>query len=153
MRRPVCLVAVLLALPPAMAWARVLMDQQQALRAAFPPPAAVERRTLYLDPGQVRRAVELAGVPVESRVVTYYVASAGPAAQSAILGYAYFDTHLVRTLPESIMIVVEPEGRIRQSTSCRSTNRTIISRRIAGGSSFPGAGWTTTWRSTGAFAR
>jgi hypothetical protein len=27
-------------------------------------------------------------------------------------GYAYFDTHRVRTLPETIMVVVTPEGRI-----------------------------------------
>ncbi len=108
------MIAVLLALPPAPATARVLMDQQQALRAAFPPPAAVERRTLYLDPDQVRRAAALAEVPVDSRVVTYYVASTGASANGAILGYAYFDTHLVRTLPESVMIVIGPDDRIRR---------------------------------------
>jgi hypothetical protein len=114
MRRPVRLAAFLLILSPAAARARVLMDQQEALRLAFRAPAAVERRTLYLDPAQVRRAAGLAGVPVESRVVTYYVASDGASAGGAILGYAYFDTHLVRTLPESIMIVVGPDGRIRR---------------------------------------
>ncbi|HEX9637126.1 MAG TPA: FMN-binding protein, partial [Acidobacteriota bacterium] len=28
------------------------------------------------------------------------------------LGAAYFDSHLVRTLPETIMVVVDPAGRI-----------------------------------------
>jgi hypothetical protein len=114
MRRAACIAAVLLALAPAAAGARVIMDQPQALRTVFPPPAAVERRTLYLDPDQVRRAADLAGVPVESRVVTFYVASAGTLGNGSVLGYAYFDTHLVRTLPESIMIVVGPDGRIRR---------------------------------------
>jgi len=112
MRRLLPIAAVLLALVPAGAEARVLMDQTRALRTVFPPPATVERRTLYLDPAQVRRAADLAGAPVDSRVVTYYVAIAGTPEGGAILGYAYFDTHLVRTLPETVMVVVGPDGRI-----------------------------------------
>lgn len=99
------LAAALVAAP---ARARVEMTQDEALRQAFPPPLEVERRTLYLDDAQAKQAGEAAGVPIEVRVVPYYVGrSAG-----VITGYAYFDTHLVRTLPETVMIRVTPAGAI-----------------------------------------
>jgi hypothetical protein len=45
---------------------------------------------------------------VPSALVNYYAASRG--GQPA--GTAWFDTHRVRTLPETLMIVVDPQGRV-----------------------------------------
>lgn len=100
------LVAAAGAGPPAAA--KVYLTQDEALRLAFPPPQGAERRTLYLDDAQARRAADLSGVPVEARVVPYYVGVAG----GAVTGYAYFDTHLVRTLPETVLVRLSPDGRI-----------------------------------------
>ena len=100
------LFAAAVAVAPARA--RVEMTQDQALRLAFPPPIAIERRTLYLDDAQAKQAGDAAGVPIEARVVPYYVGRS----DGVITGYAYFDTHLVRTLPEIIMIRVAPAGAI-----------------------------------------
>ncbi len=109
-RRAVVVLLLALLLPSGRASARVYLTVQQALDAVFPPPAKVERRTLYLDEEQARRAGEAAGAPVDMRVVPYYVGTnAGRG-----LGYAYFDTHLVRTLPETILILVAPDGTIRR---------------------------------------
>jgi hypothetical protein len=96
------------ALVAAPARARVEMTQDEALRLAFPPPLAIERRSLYLDDAQAKQAGDAAGVPIEARVVPYYVGRSG----DVISGYAYFDTHLVRTLPETIMIRLTPAGAI-----------------------------------------
>jgi hypothetical protein len=107
--RKVFLFLVLL-LASGQAHARVYVTVQQALDSVFPAPAKIDRRTLYLDDGQVRRAVELSGGPVEARVVPYYVGeSAGRR-----LGYAYFDTHLVRTLPETILVLVGADGALKR---------------------------------------
>ena len=100
--------AVLAAVAGSAAVARVYMTQQQALEAAFPAPATVTRRTLYLDEAQRRRAAELARAPVDNRIVAYYEGSVA----GKVTGYAYFDTHLVRTLPETIMVLVRPDGGI-----------------------------------------
>jgi FMN-binding protein len=109
-RRAIPLLLLLLMFPAGGASARVYLTVQQALDAVFPSPAKVERRTLYLDDEQARRAAESAGGPVDARVVPYYVgASAG-----RVLGYAYFDTHLVRTLPETILVLVGPDATIRR---------------------------------------
>ena len=97
-------------LPAGGATARVYMTVQQALDAAFPPPAKLERRTLYLDEDQIRRAGEAAGAQVETRVVPYTVGTS----DGRVLGYAYFDTHLVRTLPETVLILVGPDATIKR---------------------------------------
>jgi hypothetical protein len=90
------------------AQARVYLTQRQALERAFPPPQRVERRTLYLDAAQARRTAELAGVPVETRVAVYYVGLR----DDQVTGYLHFDSHLVRTLPETIGVLLDPGGGI-----------------------------------------
>lgn len=109
-RRAILLVCLVQILATGQSAARVYLTVQQALDTAFPKPATAGRRTLYLDDGQAKRAAEASGAPVETRVVPYYVGeSAG-----RVIGYAYFDTHLVRTLPETILVLVAPDGTLRR---------------------------------------
>jgi hypothetical protein len=83
----------------------------EALRVAFPAPAAVERRTAYLTGGELDTARAQAGpdAPVRQRVVTYYLAREN----GRPVGVAYFDSHRVRTLNEVVMVVIVPPARIR----------------------------------------
>lgn len=97
----------LLLLAAAPAAARVFVTVDEAIRLAF-PGCQVTRKTAFLKPEQVKRARALAGAEVPSAVVTYYAAARG--GQPA--GTAYFDTHRVRTLPETLMIVVDPQGKV-----------------------------------------
>lgn len=88
------------------------LTQDEALRGAFPGASDLQRRTAYLDEADLDRARQLAGTAVEmqARVVTYYEALD---AEGSSLGTAWFDAHRVRTLPEVLMVVVEPDGGIR----------------------------------------
>lgn len=85
------------------------MTQEEALRSAF-GTATVERRTAFLDPEGLARVRALAGAeaPVESSVISYYVATQA----GRFTGVAYFDAHRVRTREEVLMITIGPEGRI-----------------------------------------
>ena len=83
------------------------MTVDEALRLAF-PGCEVARRTAWLTPAQVRQAKDLSGVDVPSALVTWYEARRN--GQPA--GTAWFDTHRVRTLPETLMVVVDPQGRV-----------------------------------------
>ena len=103
------LTLLLLLLCAVPASARLLLSQKQALALAFKPGILVERRTPYLSPEQVKRAQEAGRVKVESRIRTYYVGTSS----RGVEGYAYFETHQVRTMPETFMAVVEPDGRLR----------------------------------------
>ncbi len=91
------------------AQAKVFLTVDEALRLAF-PGATVERRTSYLTEAQRGKASELAREEVPSRLVHAYVATAGGKA----VGTAYFDTHRVRTLPETVMVVLDPSGKVRR---------------------------------------
>lgn len=90
--------------------AKVFLSVDEALELAF-PGCQVARRTTYLTPEQLARARAAAGVEVPSALVTSYAASC-PAGKPG--GTAYFDTHRVRTLPETVMIVVDPAGAVRR---------------------------------------
>lgn len=88
--------------------ARVYLTREQALRLAFGEGAEIEREVFFLTEAQLARARELAGpgVGLESALLTRYRGSR----QGRLAGWAYFDTHAVRTLQETLMIVVAPEG-------------------------------------------
>ena len=109
-RRAALLFCLLPSLATEQSTARVYVTVQQAIDSAFPKPAKAERRTLYLDDGQARRVAEASGAPVEARVFPYYVGERA----ARVIGYAYFDTHLVRTLPETILVLVAPDGTLRR---------------------------------------
>lgn len=90
---------------------KVYLSQERALEIAFGKGAAVERATAYLTEAQLSAARDFAGPGVEIRgaLVTRY---SGRSREGTPLGTAYFDAHRVRTLPETLMIVVAPDGTV-----------------------------------------
>ena len=84
------------------AQARVLLSQKNALSLAF-PGGAPQRRTAFLTDAQASAAEGLARAKLESRVWTYYVSGSTT---------AYFESHLVRTMNETIMVVVGANGAV-----------------------------------------
>jgi FMN-binding protein len=94
----------------ASAQAKVFMTQEEALALAFGGPGRAERRTAYLTDEQAERIRAAAGSPPSSRVITYYAGVEDP--NRALT--AYFDTHLVRTFPETVMIVVGADAKVRR---------------------------------------
>jgi uncharacterized protein with FMN-binding domain len=89
---------------------RAQLTLQEALETAFPPPAAIERRTAFLSAADLAAVRSEAGpdARVSQSVVTYYVGTR----DGAPIGVAYFDAHRVRTLEEVLMVVVLPDDRI-----------------------------------------
>ena len=88
--------------------ARVLMTQEQALAAAFPPPMKITREKFFLTPRQLADARRESGVDFNDQLIIRYAGTR----DGKIAGWAYFDSHRVRTLPETVMIVVTPDAKI-----------------------------------------
>lgn len=88
--------------------AKVFMTQQQALASAFPAGATVTRQAIFLKPEQLAAARKSSGVEFKDQMIVRYTGTAN----GRILGYAYFDTHLVRTLAETVMVLVTPDGKV-----------------------------------------
>jgi len=109
-RRTALLVAAAAALGAVRAAAEVLLTEKAALARAF-PGQDVERRTLYLTPEQVAAVEKAARSKLPSAVVTAFEARRG----GAVTGRAVLDTHVVRTMPETVLTVVEPDGRLRMA--------------------------------------
>ncbi|HET7712209.1 MAG TPA: FMN-binding protein [Thermoanaerobaculia bacterium] len=85
---------------------RVFLTQQQALSKAFGPSVKVQRQSIFLTPQQVSAARKESGLDFDQQLLVRYAGSDGR--------YAYFDTHRVRTLAETVMIVVGADGRIEE---------------------------------------
>ncbi len=88
---------------------KVLMNREEALALAFGTKAKVTRGTAYLEPKQVAAVAKAAKVPFEKTVVYPYRATD---AKGKWIGTAYFDTHRVRALRETLMVVVRPDGSL-----------------------------------------
>lgn len=78
------------------------MSQKDALALAF-PGAKPERRTAFLTDAQAKAAGEAARSRLESKIWTYYVAGSTT---------AYFESHLVRTMNETVMVVVGADSAV-----------------------------------------
>ena len=103
------LAAVMLASMPGAAYAGVYLTVGEALKMAF-PECEIERRTIYLTQQQKSDAGGLARVPIKSAIVFPYVAIQ----EGRIAGVAYFDSHIVRTLDETIMVAIDPNDRVQR---------------------------------------
>ena len=99
--------AALLAAAPAAA--KVFLSRNEALALAFPGADRVERMSFVLTEEQAERIEQRARAPLDSRVQTLHAGYRG----DRLLGYALIDVHTVRTLPEALMVVIEPDGRVR----------------------------------------
>ena len=90
------------------ATAKVFYAREQMLDLAFPEADDVEPVDFFLTPEQRDRIERLASSKLERDFVTIYVGRR----DGEVLGYALLDTHLVRTLPETFLIVLGPDGEV-----------------------------------------
>jgi hypothetical protein len=93
---------------PDIAGAKVYHARDEALQLAFPSADRVETRDVILTDEQKTRIEQLAKSPLESSLVTIYVGWTG----GAPTAYAIFDTHTVRTHPETFVVVISPQGSV-----------------------------------------
>jgi hypothetical protein len=90
--------------------AKVLLAKDEALALAFPDAERIEERVVILDEAQKAAVEKRAGSKLESQLWTVHVGWRG----GTVLGFAIIDSHVVRTLPEAFMVVLEPDGRVRK---------------------------------------
>jgi hypothetical protein len=89
--------------------AEVYHSRESALRLAFPEADNIEKRELFLSSAEAADVERLAGVKLPSRLVTVYVGTR----DARVVGYAFIETHQVRSLPETVLLVVYPDGRAK----------------------------------------
>jgi len=89
--------------------ATVLITVEEALGLAF-PDGEVSRETLFLTKEQMSSAAMVSEVKIDRAMVTRFVVRRG----GEVVGFAYIDTHRVRTLPETLLVILEVDGSVRR---------------------------------------
>jgi len=84
-----------------------LPTTQEALALAF-PGTQLQRKEHILTEAQAGRVKALAGVELTGRWVVAYEARRN----GTLVGVGFFDTHRVRTLNETLLVAISPEGRV-----------------------------------------
>jgi FMN-binding domain len=90
--------------------AEVFLTREQALAEAFAEGEQVETQTLYLTEQQALAIEKQSRAKLDSRIITRYFGTK----DGRLTASAYFDTHIVRTMPETILVVVAADGTVRQ---------------------------------------
>ncbi len=108
MIRHLFLAAFVFALVAPAAGAKTFLTQDQALARAFSKGTQVVREPFFLSAPQMAEVRKRSDGEFDQELAIRYVGLRG----GAIVGYAYFDAHRVRTLPETIMVVITPAGVI-----------------------------------------
>jgi hypothetical protein len=96
-------------LAPSASEGRVFYGKKEALEEVFPDADRVEKVTHFLTDAQLAKVRELSGDEGDDKIVTWHVGHRG----DQVLGYAYFETHTVRTLPETLLVVLSPTGDVQ----------------------------------------
>ncbi|AEF99026.1 FMN-binding protein [Methylomonas methanica] len=88
----------------------VFYSKEEAMKLAFGEDATVEMQSLFPTAEQLTEIERLAKVKLESKLFSFYVGKK----QDAIIGYAAIESHNVRTKPETLLVVLDPNGNLRQ---------------------------------------
>ncbi len=103
-------IGLMLAAVAAVSPAGVYYSKTEAMALAFGEDAVVEMRPVFLTEAQRREVERLARVRLDSGLYTFYVGRR----DGKVIGYAAIETHTVRTKPETLLIVLDPQGHLRQ---------------------------------------
>jgi Na+-translocating ferredoxin:NAD+ oxidoreductase RnfG subunit len=93
--------------------ATIFYSKNEAMELAFGKGAQVESKSLFPDEQQTANIEQLAKAKLASGMLTFYVGTL----QDKVLGYAAIETITVRTKPETLLIVLTPEGELRNVTT------------------------------------
>jgi transcriptional regulator of nitric oxide reductase len=104
----IALVFIATATRPGIVDATVFHSRSEIPHLAFPDADRVEVRDLFATPAERSEIERAARVTLDSDLVSVYEGYSG----DRLLGYAMLDSHIVRTLPEALLIVLDPDGRV-----------------------------------------
>lgn len=91
------------------AFATIFYSKNEAMELAFGKETTVDMLSLFPDENQAAKIEQDAKVKLESGLFTFYIGKN----QGKTVGYAAIETRTVRTKPETLLIVLTPDGELR----------------------------------------
>ena len=89
-------------------FAEIFYSKSEAMELAFGKGIQIEQLSLFPDESEVAKIQQDSKVKLDSGLFTFYVGKD----KDKILGYAAIETSTVRTKPETLMIVLTPDGEL-----------------------------------------
>lgn len=93
-----------------LSYSGVFYSKDEAMKLAFGDDATVEMKSLFPTDEEVAQIEQLAKVKLDSKMFSFYVGKK----QDSVVGYAAIESHNVRTKPETLLVVLDPNGNLRQ---------------------------------------
>lgn len=84
-----------------------MITREEAMSAVF-PGAQITQSMIFLTDSEVKEASRLAGSAIESALVARYTATK----DGKTAGEGYLDTHVVRTKKESLLLMIDSQGKL-----------------------------------------
>lgn len=97
-----------LVLLAASAGGSIFQSQEAAFAMAFPEATRIEGETFILTEKQVEELERMGRAKLPRKVLTIHTAWK----DETLLGYAHIDVHTVRTKPEALLVVLNPEAEV-----------------------------------------
>ena len=104
-----CFALSLVLLPYSLAFCKVFMTREEALKHVFPDADNILKRNIFLNKEQVDEIESIAKTQLHSKLYLFYVGKKG----NKTLGYAVIDTHHLRTKSETVIVVINPDGTLK----------------------------------------
>ena len=89
-------------------FAEIFYSKSEAMELAFGKGMQVEQLSLFPDENEAAKIQQDSKVKLDSGLFTFYIGKD----KDKILGYAAIETSTVRTKPETLMIVLTPDGEL-----------------------------------------
>lgn len=102
------LYCILMSLSLPVVQAEVFYAKDEALAMAFPGAEEVKQKSYILTEEQIEKAQSLGEVKIKEELFTLYRGITN----GVVTGYAAIETQIVRTHPETLLIVLTPEGKV-----------------------------------------
>lgn len=100
---------LVIALTSASSFATIFYSKNEAMELVFGKNATIENLSLFPDEKETAAIQAIAKTPLESGMFTFYVGKEN----GKITAYAAIESNTVRTKPETLMIVLTPEGELQ----------------------------------------
>jgi hypothetical protein len=94
--------------PGSPAQATVFHSRDEIAAIAFPDCDRVETRRIFLTAGERERIEKIAGSRLDSDLLSVYRGYRG----AERVGYALLDTHLVRSMTQTLLVVIDANGTV-----------------------------------------
>ena len=90
-------------------YGKIYYSKNEAMELAFGKDAVVEMLSLFPTKAQRTQIEKLARVKMESSLYTFYIGKK----DGKTLGYAAIENHTVRTKPETLLVLLSPQGQVK----------------------------------------